>query len=135
MRRFSQDTLGGANIQLTFTAPDESRDRRLGANVRREVLLILKESVTNIARHSGATEATIELFVDWRSLRLKIADNGRGFAPDESYDGNGLESMRKRVRALGGELHIRSAPCHGTTVTLTVGRGPTTRWLMTAGSG
>jgi signal transduction histidine kinase/ligand-binding sensor domain-containing protein len=120
MRRFAQDTLGAADIQLTFRAPDDRRDRRVGANLRREALLILKESVNNIARHSGATAAEVELGVEGRSLRLSVSDNGRGFDTVRAHDGNGLDSMRKRVAALGGTLQIASSPGRGTAVRLAV---------------
>jgi signal transduction histidine kinase/ligand-binding sensor domain-containing protein len=120
MRRFAEDTLGGANIALTFTAPAPSRDRTVGADLRRDVLLILKECITNIARHSEATEAQVEIGLDGGSLWLKVADNGRGFVVHEATDGNGLDSMRKRIAAFGGVLEFTSAPGEGSSVFMKV---------------
>jgi ligand-binding sensor domain-containing protein/two-component sensor histidine kinase len=120
MRRFVEDTLGSAEIDVTFTAPDEAQDLHLGADVRREVFLILKESVTNIATHAGAATVTIALAVDRRRLRLQVADDGRGFDPAAGTDGNGVASMRRRVAALGGALSVDSAPGRGTTIRLEV---------------
>ena len=52
MRHFASDTFTGRNIDFTFRAPDAGRDLALAADVRREVLLIFKEAVNNIARHA-----------------------------------------------------------------------------------
>jgi ligand-binding sensor domain-containing protein/signal transduction histidine kinase len=126
MRRFANDLLSARNITLRILAPDTEQDLKLGVDVRREVFLIFKEGINNLAKHSGATEAIVELQVDGRWLRLKIADNGRGFdaatltAQAWQSDGNGLQSMRNRAKRLGGELQIVSTPGQGTTIHLHV---------------
>jgi ligand-binding sensor domain-containing protein/signal transduction histidine kinase len=120
MRRFVEDTLGTADIELTFRAPDPSQDVKLGADVRREVFLVLKESVTNIAKHAHATRVAIDLQIDRRRLHLRVADNGRGFDPGASTEGNGVASMRRRVEALGGHLVIDSRPGAGTTISFDI---------------
>jgi signal transduction histidine kinase/ligand-binding sensor domain-containing protein len=119
MHRFAEETLGGANITLTFSAPSTDGDLKLGADLRRELYLILKESVNNIARHSGATTAVVELGLTRSELHLSISDDGRGFDPAMRTDGNGVESMRKRAAAFGGVFTIDSAPGRGTRVSLT----------------
>ena len=131
MRRFASDTLGAADIALTFRAPEGAPDRRIGADIRREVLLILKESITNVARHSRATQAEVELRVESGALSLRVTDNGRGFDQGGAYDGNGLDSMRKRVAALGGVLEILTSVGAGTTVTLSIHLAARRRWLPT----
>lgn len=124
MRRFSSDLLTGRDISLRFHAPETEQEVKLGADMRREAFLIFKESVNNIARHSGATEAEIDLKIDRRWLTLEIKDNGRGFDADSltngagRADGNGLMSMRERARRLGGELQINSDPGKGTSIHL-----------------
>jgi signal transduction histidine kinase/streptogramin lyase len=118
MHRFAEETLGAAEIALTFSAPPAEVDLKLGADLRRELYLILKESVNNIARHSRASAATVELKLVRNELRLTIADNGRGFDPAVRTDGNGILSMRKRAGAFGGAFAIDSAPGRGTRVTL-----------------
>ena len=118
MHRFAEETLGGADIGLKFSAPPEDTDLKIGADLRRELYLILKESVNNIARHSGASAASIELSLRRNELRLEIADNGRGFDPGAHVDGNGIASMRKRAAAFGGRFSIDSAPGQGSRVSL-----------------
>jgi signal transduction histidine kinase/streptogramin lyase len=120
MRRFASDTLEAANVALTFASPPSGATTRLGPNTRREILLILKESVTNIVRHAHCTEASIEFRVDGFRLGLWIRDNGRGFLVDIPQTGNGLASMRRRVEALGGHFTIDSATDSGTTIVIDV---------------
>jgi signal transduction histidine kinase len=119
MHRFAEETLGAADIALTFSAPPDDIHLKLGADLRRELYLILKESVNNIARHSGASAAVVRPSLARHQLRLEIADNGRGFDPGVPADGNGLASMRKRAAAFGGAFDIDSTPGHGTRVSLT----------------
>jgi ligand-binding sensor domain-containing protein/two-component sensor histidine kinase len=120
MRRFAEDTLGAYDIDLTFDAPDPRQDPSLGPQVRREIFLILKESVTNIAKHADCHQVTIELECDRRRLRLRVSDDGKGFDPAQRTDGNGVANMRRRVAALGGRLTLHSAPGRGTTVEVDV---------------
>src|SRR5437660_993726 len=90
----------------------------LGADTRREVFLIFKEGVNNMARHSGCTAAEIEFQIKDGALELKLRDNGKGFDPALAVEGNGLASMRQRAVRLGGTLDILSDNGHGTTVHL-----------------
>jgi signal transduction histidine kinase len=131
MRRFASDVFTARHIPFQFRAPDTERDIELGANVRREVFLIFKESVNNVVKHSDCTHAEIEFQIEADWLVLKIIDNGKGFdstlAPDEgepvissARGGNGLPSMRKRAQDLGGQFQIVSRMGEGTTATLRV---------------
>jgi nitrate/nitrite-specific signal transduction histidine kinase len=51
---------------------------------------------------------------------MKLTDNGQGFDPAADNGGHGLASMRRRAASLGGELHVVSTACRGTTVTLKI---------------
>jgi signal transduction histidine kinase len=122
VRRFSGDVLGSGEIDLVFETPETLPDAPLGPDVRREVFLILKESVTNIAKHAGATRVEIDFAYSRHHLHLRVSDNGRGFDVAGDSDGDGLVSMRRRVAALGGRLAIQSTPGQGTTIALDVER-------------
>ncbi len=127
-RRFASDMLSARNIELRFRAPGEEHDFRLGTELRREVYLIFKECINNLARHSLATLAEIELDADRRWLALTVKDNGRGFDPsamhsrssDADGDGNGISSIRMRAKRLGGTLEIVSDFGQGTVISLRV---------------
>jgi signal transduction histidine kinase/ligand-binding sensor domain-containing protein len=120
MRRFAADSLEAVQVSLAFRAPAEGATMPLGPNLRRELLLILKESVTNIVRHASCTEAEIEFRADRHHLVLHISDNGRGFDTATAGAGNGLRSLRRRVDALGGAMHIDSVPGSGTRIAVTI---------------
>ncbi|OOG45220.1 two-component sensor histidine kinase [Rhodanobacter sp. C06] len=89
----------------------------LPAEVERGLALVLREAVTNIARHARATQARVVLAVEDGVARLRIDDNGCGGV---DAHGNGLSGMRERVRALGGTLRIESPRRQGTHLCIEV---------------
>ncbi|HKG20414.1 MAG TPA: ATP-binding protein, partial [Blastocatellia bacterium] len=118
MRRFASDVLTARNIAFEFHEPDEESDVEMGANIRREVFLIFKESVNNLVRHSDCSEANIDFQITGESLVLIVRDNGKGFDMSQDSEGHGLASMRQRAAELGGKLEMSSHEGGGTTVTL-----------------
>jgi ligand-binding sensor domain-containing protein/signal transduction histidine kinase len=123
MRRFASDTFTARDIDFQFSAPGASQDIKLGAELRRQIYMIFKESVNNIAKHSDCTEAEIDLGISGGQLILKLNDNGKGFdieSASNRYGGNGLVSMRRRAESLGGKLEIASHQGAGTTIILKV---------------
>jgi ligand-binding sensor domain-containing protein len=122
MRRFSSDVFTARHIAFEFQAPDAVRDVELGADVRRQLFLILKESVNNIVRHSHCTQAAVQFSCGKEHISLRISDNGRGFDTAHRREGHGLASMRKRTQELGGTLQVASNDGGGTLVTLDVDR-------------
>ncbi len=95
-------------IQLTHPIP---------ANVSTAIYRIVQEALTNISRYADATLVKIQLSATTTNLQLIVEDNGRGFNLDQNTTGFGLQSMRDRTGALGGEFNINSAPAQGCTVT------------------
>ncbi|WP_245980086.1 sensor histidine kinase [Streptomyces diacarni] len=74
------------------------------------------EALANIARHSGATKASVRLTRDGPLLRVEITDDGAGGA--DATRGSGLDGMRRRAAALDGTLRIGSPPGGPTVVTV-----------------
>jgi signal transduction histidine kinase len=118
VRRFAGDILGSRDIRLQFHGPDAGEDPLLSAEVRRQFLLIAKEAVNNIARHSGATEARIDFGLHTRCLKLRVSDNGRGFDGATCQLGNGLANIRRRATWLGGSAELHASPGEGTVITV-----------------
>jgi signal transduction histidine kinase len=118
MRRFATDVLGGRSIALHFHSTVEDRHLRTNTEMRREIYLIFKEAISNIARHSGARGVKIELEVVKEDLILRIIDDGCGFDPISSQGGNGLRHMKERAVRLRGKTEIRSSPGEGATITV-----------------
>jgi signal transduction histidine kinase len=123
MRHFVSDVCTARQIDFRFETPPSERDVAVGANIRREVFLLFKEAVTNMARHSGCSEAALEFREDERGLLLRIADNGSGFDAGSPNAGHGLRSMQERTTALSGHLDLRSEPGKGTILTFTIPLG------------
>jgi len=84
------------------------------------VYRVLQEALANVARHSGATEASVRLRSGDGSIHLEVEDRGRGFSPNGSRRGLGLIAMRERAALLGGTLDVSKIPDGGTRVHLTV---------------
>jgi len=82
---------------------------------RVEVFRIVQESLTNVVRHSAASEVTLEIVRDDPNCTVRIADNGRGAAPDAVQGSRsfGLIGLRERAAQFGGEIRIRTAPGAG----------------------
>jgi signal transduction histidine kinase/ligand-binding sensor domain-containing protein len=111
----------GTRLQLDFPEPDAiPRQVILSPELKRNLLLILKEAVTNIVKHSRASEIRITLRVTKSSLELIIQDNGVGFESSEQNGGfgNGLRNMHKRAEAIGATFNISSIRGSGTTIRL-----------------
>ena len=87
---------------------------------------IIQESLNNVVKHSGAGEAHVAVHCHEHLVEITIRDNGQGFAARGSNAGAahcggfGLKGLAERVHMLGGSHTIRSAPGHGTTVTVRI---------------
>lgn len=108
--------------QIAGMAIDYQIDLQMpvSTDIRIAVLQIIKEALTNIYKHSNATQAKIGLQTGLSSsaapiLCLQIEDDGRGFVVDRNSTGFGLKCMHERAVASGGRLKIVSKPeegCH-----------------------
>jgi signal transduction histidine kinase len=84
--------------------------QRLAEAEETHIFRIVQEALTNIARHSEATEAWVTLRAESGRLHLEIADNGHGLRPRDSEAGHslGMVGMRARAHQLGGELMVEN---------------------------
>jgi signal transduction histidine kinase len=107
-------------VTVHFSADEIPRG--VPASVALCLFRIAQESLQNLRKHSGASEAHVSLRKMGERLCLTISDDGVGFYPKESrYSaGLGLRSMEERTRLLGGEFEIHSEPGKGTKVTARV---------------
>jgi signal transduction histidine kinase len=87
------------------------------ADTRLALYRVAQEAVQNAAKHAGARQVTLRLFTEAASVVLEVADDGRGFVPDNDFPGRlGLRSMRERAADAGGRLEIVSGTGLGTIV-------------------
>ncbi|MEW5719026.1 MAG: HAMP domain-containing protein [Chloroflexota bacterium] len=123
LRSYAEERFAESGLSWNIRIIGESR--RLAPQVEAALFRAAQEAINNVVRHARArrTDFVFEYFDD--HMRVQISDDGQGFEPTRiefSRDGAaglGLLSMEERMRAVGGEFELRSAPGAGTTVTLT----------------
>jgi two-component system, NarL family, sensor histidine kinase LiaS len=104
----------GAEIPADFRIVGE---REVPLEVEQALFRMAQEALANVARHSGATHADVDLIYTQSTVSLRVADDGRGFDPTRNPGGGfGLQSMRERLVKLGGHVNVESAPGKGTRV-------------------
>lgn len=91
----------------------------LSPEVNTTLFRIVQESLTNIYKHAQATAVSVELQQHAGTIYLSIEDNGKGFHPDRNTTGFGLQGMRERSAALGGNFHLDSQPATGCRISVT----------------
>ena len=100
------------------------QSRKLPEEVEQHLLRIAQEAVTNTVKHARAKEVRIHLAMNGGKLKMRVADDGKGFEQTDAFSeigGHfGLLGMRERAERLGGELHLHSEPGEGTEVEVTV---------------
>jgi signal transduction histidine kinase len=94
----------------------------LSNEVKTTLYRIVQEALTNISKHSEATEVMVELQTLPEHLCLLIKDNGTGFDPLQNITGFGLQGMRERVTALTGCLQMSSDFGRGCTIIINIPR-------------
>ncbi|HEX5609235.1 MAG TPA: sensor histidine kinase [Solirubrobacterales bacterium] len=113
------EQVGRGEIEASFDAEGDFSD--LSDDAQLVVYRVAQEALSNASRHSGATRVEVRMRRrEDGGVGLEVADDGRGFAFDESEGGLGIGGMRERALLVGGELTIESRPGRGTTVALTL---------------
>lgn len=121
--KYAQEYLSSTNISFRNEIPADLPDVQLQPEVRHNIYLTVKESITNIVRHSKATVATLRLQIDGDKLVIEISDNGIGISDlnaVKAKNRSGLSNMENRIRDLGGEFYIGKLPEGGTLVKMTI---------------
>lgn len=94
----------------------------LPGEARVALVRILQEALLNARKHARARQMEVTLSMDDGTLRLTVADDGQGFSPSElrarppDQGGAGLQAMRSRAVALGGQFRVETGLGQGTRV-------------------
>ncbi len=109
---------------ITFSSDVDQIDRLFDQNAEISIYRIVQESVNNIVKHSGATEARVTIKKNGREIQIEIRDNGHGInrevgANDSRNGGFGLIGIAERARMLGGRHSLQSA-ASGTIITVNI---------------
>jgi signal transduction histidine kinase len=113
---YAERFLGLANIAWRLEGPIKPDDHAVDSRHRHQLFLAFKEALTNIVRHSGATEVRLTIEIERGHIRLTIIDNGRGWAGASAAGMDGVNNMRARLEKLGGRFEVTSKAGEGTTV-------------------
>ncbi|MCC6141570.1 MAG: PAS domain S-box protein [Nitrospira sp.] len=109
----------------TRTAPERDLDPSALAAITpalgEQLLNIAREALSNSIRHAGAAHRSVGLTKTDRVIRLRIADDGKGFDPGRTRRrGHGLANMAARTKTIGGQFTLDSAPGQGTCITIDI---------------
>jgi signal transduction histidine kinase len=108
---FSNELFEGNSTRCRLNIPNEIPAQPLPPDVRHNIFLIVKETLTNVLKHADATEVQLQVKLTGSALEITISDNGRGFDVNSAVshgERNGLENMRRRAGAVGGTLALTS---------------------------
>ncbi len=115
--------LGQANINAEWKSPAEDVEHTLPARAYVQTTRILREAVSNIIKHSGATHCTVSCNVQGGDFQVVIQDNGQGIPLelDGRLDkGHGMASMKARAKQMQGQCLVESGAGLGTIIRLTI---------------
>jgi len=115
IRQFGASLLEAKNIELEVPGDNTPAALLLKTDAKKNILLICKEAINNIAKYSQASKVQISIVVTDKLFRLDIHDNGTGFNPGNNH-GNGLHNMRKRCEESGGHFTLSAENGNGTRI-------------------
>jgi two-component system sensor histidine kinase UhpB len=112
---------------LTVAVEGEAIHPRLSSQEETALFRIAQEALANAVKHAQATRAVVTVEVSAETVRMTIADDGKGFDPAslERADAAphwGLLTMQERAQAIGARWHVESAPGQGTRVVVEMAR-------------
>ena len=123
IRAFAVNVLESKGIRWALEMPLAFDGQRLDPEIRQQVLLILKEAITNVARHSGCSRASIRIVPGAHALVVEVEDDGAGLPTSgvgAPVRGHGLANMRRRALSLGGQFQIGPGSAGGALLVVRV---------------
>jgi two-component system, NarL family, sensor histidine kinase UhpB len=115
--------LGQAGIEGEWSMPPDDLPQTLSSRAFVQTTRILRESVSNVIKHSGASLCSVRCNVADGDFQLVVQDNGNGIPLelDGRLDrGHGMSSMKHRAKQLQGQCLVESGPGFGTVIRLTI---------------
>jgi len=88
----------------------------LAEDLRRNIYLVFKEAVNNLAKYAEASAVKIDLLLEKNIIHLIIKDDGKGFDVTKNTSSNGVRNMETRTSAHKGSLIITSSANEGTCI-------------------
>ncbi|MEZ5047228.1 MAG: sensor histidine kinase [Chitinophagaceae bacterium] len=121
IKNYGYNLLSVREIHCNYVIDKAIEEKLKNIEIRKNILLLIKEAFNNIAKHSKAKNAMLHLnLIAKKRIQLDIQDDGIGFELTNVQKGNGLQNMKRRVEELGGKLHFDSTPNQGTTIRIVI---------------
>jgi signal transduction histidine kinase len=130
LRQFGSDVFEAQGIAWELRVAPQVERIKLAPEQRRDIFLICKEALNNVARHANCKQVTLSANLAGQQILIEISDDGRGFRssadapaqPGNGRGGHGLVNMRARAKRLGADLEIASGDGRGTQLKLSTPR-------------
>ena len=120
MRSFGIEILSAKGVAFDFQSSIDAKKNELPMEQRRNLYLIYKEAINNIAKHAQATKANCTITQQQAAIHIMITDNGVGFDTLKTFEGNGLNNFKLRAQDNDLSVQIISQPQQGTAVSIMV---------------
>jgi two-component system, NarL family, sensor histidine kinase UhpB len=115
--------LGQAGVEVDWRSPTEDLTQQLSARAFVQTTRILREAISNVIKHSGASHCKVQCSLDSLDFVLVVQDNGKGIPMelDGKLDrGHGMSSMKHRAKQMQGQCLVESGPGYGTVIRLSL---------------
>jgi signal transduction histidine kinase len=120
VKNYSVELLSDNNINFNCSIDPFIEPMLKSITAKRNILLIIREAMNNIAKYSKATDAALQISIVDKNVNITITDNGVGFDMSNGKKGNGLWNMKQRAKELNGYFHINTSCNNGTSISITI---------------
>ena len=116
--KYHQEVINSNKMTGKLKMPSQIPIKSIGAELKRDIFLTVKEVINNTLKHANANELNLMIEIREKAIELNIKDNGVGFNQDKNYVGNGLKNIHKRTLKNSGSINIKSSEKMGTEIKL-----------------
>jgi two-component sensor histidine kinase len=120
MRRYAAELFDNSKTNCHLQLDENTSDKKLSMEQRRDIYLIYKEALNNIHKHALAENVWIKVNQNQNHLYMQVKDDGKGFNKDLITHRNGLKNLRSRVEKWNGKIQIESEENKGTGIEIKV---------------
>ena len=106
IKNYAAELLHENNIEFELQITSDAALALESIHARKNILLIIKEALNNIAKHSNANMCTVNIFTRNKLWIMEIFDNGNGFDTSVNHHGNGLKNITNRTKELNGKIKL-----------------------------
>lgn len=124
LEQYISKTLEHAGIACRIDIPSEMPDFMMAADLRHNLLMVIKELINNIIKHANADMVEFSINQQENILSIILSDNGKGFTESEArVFGNGLKNMKNRIEHCGGNIRLLGNTNGGSTARIAIPLG------------